>query len=125
MEADARRVGQYSEGEKIDSATDLAGRLLTTVYMGTINSSKETQERAAALAKQVHLSSSKQISGRISGPCNAMLFLPERTNFREQYQHCSLLCRLALITWMSELTQLWMPWPSSLQSSLAAPPDSG
>ena len=53
MEEDARRVGQYSDGERIESASDLAGRLLTTVYMGTVNSSRETQERAESLAKQV------------------------------------------------------------------------
>lgn len=53
VEADARRVGQYSESEPLGSAQDMAGRLLTTVYMGTVNSSRATQDRADALAKQV------------------------------------------------------------------------
>lgn len=35
VEADARRVGQYKEGEPIRSPQDLANRLLVTVYMGT------------------------------------------------------------------------------------------
>ena len=52
-EEDARRVGQYSPSEKVESAQQLAGRLLTTVYMGTVNSSRETKDRAAALARQV------------------------------------------------------------------------
>ncbi|CAL8465594.1 g5130 [Coccomyxa elongata] len=53
VEDDARRVGQYSASDSVDSAEDLAGRLLTTVYMGTVNSGKETQERAKLLAHQV------------------------------------------------------------------------
>ena len=52
-EEDARRVGQYSPSEKVESAQQLAGRLLTTVYMGTVNSSRETKDRAASLARQV------------------------------------------------------------------------
>jgi NAD+ synthase (glutamine-hydrolysing) len=52
-EEDARRVGQYSPAEKVNSAQQLAGRLLTTVYMGTVNSSRETKDRAASLARQV------------------------------------------------------------------------
>jgi NAD+ synthase (glutamine-hydrolysing) len=53
VEADARRIGQYAQAEQADSAPELAHRLLTTVYMGTVNSSKDTQQRAAALAQQV------------------------------------------------------------------------
>ena len=53
MEEDARRVGQYSASDSVDSAEELASRLLTTVYMGTVNSGKETQERAKLLAQQV------------------------------------------------------------------------
>ena len=53
VEEDARRVGQYGQSEPLRSVADLAGRLLTTVYMGTENSSKETQARAADLAAQV------------------------------------------------------------------------
>jgi NAD+ synthase (glutamine-hydrolysing) len=52
-EEDARRVGQYSATEKVESAQQLAGRLLTTVYMGTVNSSRETRDRAASLTRQV------------------------------------------------------------------------
>ncbi len=54
VEEDARWVGQYSASESVSSAHELAGRLLTTVYMGTVNSSKQTQERASVLAQQVH-----------------------------------------------------------------------
>lgn len=53
VEGDARRVGQYSASESVGTAEELAGRLLTTVYMGTVNSGKETQDRAASLALQV------------------------------------------------------------------------
>lgn len=52
-EEDARRVGHYSSDESVESAQQLAGRLLTTVYMGTVNSSCETKDRAAFLARQV------------------------------------------------------------------------
>ncbi|KAF8062623.1 glutamine-dependent NAD(+) synthetase [Scenedesmus sp. PABB004] len=51
--ADARRVGQYGEGEALGDAGELAGRLLHTVYMGTANSSADTRARAKALAGQV------------------------------------------------------------------------
>ena len=33
--AGLRRVGQYEEGERPASASELAGRILTTVYMGS------------------------------------------------------------------------------------------
>ncbi|KAI8470126.1 MAG: glutamine-dependent NAD(+) synthetase with GAT domain-containing protein [Monoraphidium minutum] len=51
--ADARRVAKYGEGEAMGGARELAGRLFTTVYMGSANSSKETRDRAALLASQV------------------------------------------------------------------------
>jgi hypothetical protein len=44
---DARRIGRYAEGEAIGSARELAGRLFTTVYMGSQNSSSETRDRWA------------------------------------------------------------------------------
>ena len=47
------RVGQYKEGEKIGTAQDLANRIFTTVYMGTVNSGSETKKRARNLAKQI------------------------------------------------------------------------
>ncbi|KAK9793458.1 hypothetical protein WJX73_010827 [Symbiochloris irregularis] len=50
---DVRRVGQYSLDETPSSAEELAGRLLTTVYMGTVNSSTTTRGRAARLAAQI------------------------------------------------------------------------
>ncbi len=53
VEEDARRVGQYSASESVSTGEDLAGRLLTTVFMGTVNSSKETKDRATLLAQQV------------------------------------------------------------------------
>ncbi|GBF95639.1 glutamine-dependent NAD(+) synthetase [Raphidocelis subcapitata] len=57
--ADARRVARYGEAEAVDDARGLAGRLLTTVYMGSENSTRETRDRAALLASEVgcyHLS---------------------------------------------------------------------
>lgn len=53
VESDARRIGQYKEGESVGDARDLAGRLFATAYLGTVNSSAETRGRAAALAGQV------------------------------------------------------------------------
>ena len=52
-EEDAKQVGQYPPSERVESPEQLAGRLLTTVYMGTVNSSQETKDRAASLARQV------------------------------------------------------------------------
>ncbi|GFR45622.1 hypothetical protein Agub_g7029, partial [Astrephomene gubernaculifera] len=58
--ADVRRVAGYPEGSPLPSdPRELAGRLLHCVYMGTVNSSKETRERARLLCEQVgayHLS---------------------------------------------------------------------
>ena len=52
--ADVRRLnGGAPDAAPLPSAPELASRLLTTVYMGTENSSGETRERAAALASQV------------------------------------------------------------------------
>lgn len=51
--ADIRRVGQYGDGEALPNAQALAGRLLSTVYMGTANSSDATRSRASELAQQV------------------------------------------------------------------------
>ena len=47
------RVGQYNEGEKVGSASELANRIFTTVYMGTVNSGSATKDRARNLAKQI------------------------------------------------------------------------
>ena len=48
-----RRIGQYSEGEQIGSAEEFAGRVFTSAYMGTENSSAETRQRAATLAREI------------------------------------------------------------------------
>ena len=48
-----RRVGQYKEGEKIGTPQELANRIFTTVYMGTVNSGSATKDRARNLAKQI------------------------------------------------------------------------
>jgi len=53
VEADARRIGQYEPSEMIDDPRELANRLFTTVYMGTMNSSPETMNRSKDLAKEV------------------------------------------------------------------------
>jgi hypothetical protein len=50
--ADARRIGRYGEGEAVSDARELAGRLFTTVYMGSENSSKETRDRWGGLRLQ-------------------------------------------------------------------------
>jgi NAD+ synthase (glutamine-hydrolysing) len=47
------RVGQYKEGEKIGTSQELANRIFTTVYMGTVNSGSATKDRARNLAKQI------------------------------------------------------------------------
>ena len=47
------RVGQYKEGEKIGTPQELANRIFTTVYMGTVNSGSATKDRARNLAKQI------------------------------------------------------------------------
>lgn len=46
-------MGQYKEGEKVGSAQELAHRIFTTVYMGTVNSGSATKDRARNLAKQI------------------------------------------------------------------------
>lgn len=63
MAADIRRMGQYGDGEALPNAQALAGRLLSTVYMGTANSSDATRSRASELAQQVP---SPAASARIS-----------------------------------------------------------
>jgi NAD+ synthase (glutamine-hydrolysing) len=52
--ADVRRVGGYGPEEAgPTSPQEFANRILTTVYMGTENSSAETRSRSASLAAQV------------------------------------------------------------------------
>eukprot|EP00891_Asterochloris_glomerata_P006489 jgi/Astpho2/6489/e_gw1.00096.52.1_t len=53
VEAEARRVGHYKEGEAIESAQEFASRVFMTCYMGTVNSGGDTKRRAAALAEQI------------------------------------------------------------------------
>ena len=50
---DARRIGGYALDERPTSAKELAGRLLTTIYMGSSNSSAETRALAASLAGDI------------------------------------------------------------------------
>lgn len=45
VERDVRRIGQYGPGEDIGGAAELASRVFTTVYMGTVNSSTDTCRR--------------------------------------------------------------------------------
>lgn len=52
VEADARRIGQYKQGEPV-SAHDLANRLFHTVFMGTVNSSADTRSRYDDLVQVV------------------------------------------------------------------------
>jgi hypothetical protein len=90
VEEDARRVGQYEAGAAVDSAQDLAHRLLTTVYMGTVNSSAETCSRAAELAAQVHFSSNLE-AARLpaSSSRNACACTDRRGPPGRQDRHCS------------------------------------
>ena len=53
MEADARRVAQWGPSAPVTDARQLAQAILTTVYMGTVNSSQATRRRAAHLAQDV------------------------------------------------------------------------
>ena len=53
VQADARRIGQYNEGQAIASSQELAGQILSSVFMGTENSGADTRRRAAQLAAQV------------------------------------------------------------------------
>ncbi|KAI7835944.1 hypothetical protein COHA_010177 [Chlorella ohadii] len=78
--ADAVRVGQYGEGERPTDAAELANRLLCSVYMGTENSSQETCDRAADLAKQVgahHLS--VKIDSVVAAMTNLFALITGRT----------------------------------------------
>ncbi len=43
--ADVRRVAGYGADQLPSDPKELAGRLLSCVYMGTVNSSRETRER--------------------------------------------------------------------------------
>ena len=52
-EADARRVAQWGPSAPVTDARQLAQAVLTTVYMGTVNSSQATRRRAARLAQDV------------------------------------------------------------------------
>ncbi len=51
--ADVRRVAGYGPGEGPADARELAGRLLSCVYMGTVNSSKETRDRCVLWVSRV------------------------------------------------------------------------
>ena len=51
--AKACRIGGYDEGAQIASAQELAGRVFTSVYMGTDNSSAQTRKRSGRLAEEI------------------------------------------------------------------------
>jgi len=55
VESSARRVAQLGDSAAITHPAELARAVLTTVYMGTVNSSAATRERAQRLAGQVNL----------------------------------------------------------------------
>ena len=131
-EEDAKRVGQYSPSERVESPQQLAGRLLTTVYMGTVNSSQETKDRAASLARQVLplcltiASSNSAVWQCLALPqdmfgVEAIHLEPEGPHFKAHH----VFCRLALIIWTSKLIQWSMPWQLCSQASLGTLPDSG
>lgn len=73
--ADARRIGQFSDTDAASTIADpqeLARRLLTSVYMGTVNSSRATRERAKLLANQI---GTDHLDVNIDGVVDAMSFL--------------------------------------------------
>lgn len=53
LERDVKKVCNMEDMSKVQSPEDLANRILTTVYMGTVNSSSETRERASNLSKEI------------------------------------------------------------------------
>lgn len=53
MGADLRRVMQLGDTAAIPDAAGMAHAVLTTVYMGTVNSSSRTQQRASRLATEI------------------------------------------------------------------------
>ena len=53
VESDARRVAQLAPGEAIENSAQIARAAFTTVYMGTVNSSNATRDRARRLAEEI------------------------------------------------------------------------
>lgn len=51
--ADIRRIAQLDDNAPVPSAKEFAARVLTTVYLGSENSSNETRSRSKALADEV------------------------------------------------------------------------
>lgn len=47
------RIGGFQDASEISSSQALADRLFVTMYMGTVNSSIETAQRAKKLAKEI------------------------------------------------------------------------
>ena len=73
MQADARRIGQYTDDHSsIDHPQELANRLLTSVYLGTVNSSRATRARAHGLAEQI---GADHLDVNIDGVVDAMSHL--------------------------------------------------
>ena len=50
---DLKRICSIDKISEIQDHRDLANRILTTIYMGTVNSSLDTRKRAEALAKEI------------------------------------------------------------------------
>ena len=64
MGAKAQELAQLGPGEDL-TAQHLASKVLTTVYMGTVNSSTETRQRADQLAVEIgsdHLNANVDIA---------------------------------------------------------------
>lgn len=53
VERDVRRVAQLGCQEPLEDPSHIAHAILTTVYMGTVNSSSVTRDRASSLAKEI------------------------------------------------------------------------
>eukprot|EP00899_Mesostigma_viride_P006656 jgi/Mesvir1/15992/Mv08298-RA.1 len=59
VKADVQRIAGYGGDAVPENAEELAGRIFSTIYMGTVNSSDATRTRAKVLASQIgasHLS---------------------------------------------------------------------
>ncbi|KMT12612.1 hypothetical protein BVRB_5g098510 [Beta vulgaris subsp. vulgaris] len=72
IKADAKRIGQYPDGQFPTDSKEFAKRILYTVFMGTENSSEDTRSRAKILADEI---GSWHLDVCIDGVISALLTL--------------------------------------------------
>ena len=68
----ACRIGGYAEGEEVTDAQELAKRVITSVFMGTVNSSVDTRARSKQLAAEIGCA---HVDANIDGAVAAMVAL--------------------------------------------------